>query len=324
MSSSASTSTDAEDRTSQASQDPTGTQTLRNRFAGDFSSRWRDVRGAIRQTVDRNDALRLQAGPSPARGTPVGAYRGQAVDDFGVDSDAARQAEWAAWFPAVLDRYIREPTSPDRVRDGRHYTATELRRAYARGLALANQDAQRVGLTPPDGELSDPPDVISRKPHQEALQSQYLATYEDVERAADETRTAVSRSLRTGLAAGVGVRELANRVNGRGDAVGQTRTVTIALSKTIDTTNEAVLTRADELGASELGVIPETVVDDEDAPDEVEPEGVWETAQDDRVCEICQSLAGSIYTVEEIQRGDAPRPVRDTHPSCRCRIRIEG
>ena len=318
-----SASTDGEGRVGQASQDPTGTQTLRNKFSGGFSSRWRDVRGVIRQTVDRNDALRLQDGPYPTTGTPIGQYAGRAIQDFGVDDDAARQAEWAAWFPTVLERHIRDSMPPARVTDGRHYTATSLRRAYARGLALANQDVRRSAILPAEdvADISDPPDLISRTAHQEALGGQQLATYEDVQRAAGETRAATSRTVRSGLAAGWGVREMASRLTERVDAVGETRTVTIAFTRTVDTVNEAILTRADELGAAELGVIPETVIEDTETGDD-EGEARWETAQDSRVCAECNALAGNTYTVDEVRRGDAPRPIRDTHMNCRCRLVI--
>lgn len=40
---------------------------------------------------------------------------------------------------------------------------------------------------------------------------------------------------------------------------------------------------------------------------------IWVSAEDDRVCEFCQDLNESIWDREE-----APQPVSDSHPNCRC------
>lgn len=39
----------------------------------------------------------------------------------------------------------------------------------------------------------------------------------------------------------------------------------------------------------------------------------WLTARDSKVCPICQKLDGQTYPIDE-----APIPVKDTHPNCRC------
>lgn len=307
-----------------SSQDPTGTVTLRSReFTPEFNKRWRDTRGVIRETVDQNDALRLQGGPQPTTGTRAGQYTGRVVQDFGVDDDAGRRTEWAAWFPAVLDRYIRESKSPERVRNGDHYTSTYLRRAYSRGLALANMDARQHDLGTTDGdELPDPTDLVTRDDHQGALAGLYLATYDDIQRAVDETRSSVARTLASGLAANWGVREMADELTGRVDAVGQTRTATIANTRVVDTVNEAILTRGEALGVTEVGVAPETVPEDDGGEDGTDAR--WATAGDTRVCEECAALSGETYSIQAVRRGDAPRPVRDTHPRCRCRYLLLG
>lgn len=45
---------------------------------------------------------------------------------------------------------------------------------------------------------------------------------------------------------------------------------------------------------------------------------VWITAADDRVCDICEPLEGEVYSMEDIDT--APRPIDDTHETCRCRL----
>ena len=49
-----------------------------------------------------------------------------------------------------------------------------------------------------------------------------------------------------------------------------------------------------------------------------ENQWVWITAADDRVCEICESFEGEVYTMDDIDL--APVPVDDSHNNCRCRL----
>ena len=45
----------------------------------------------------------------------------------------------------------------------------------------------------------------------------------------------------------------------------------------------------------------------------------WITANDDKVCPICSTLEGTLFEVDD---PDVPEPDSDTHPSCRCMLRL--
>ncbi len=47
----------------------------------------------------------------------------------------------------------------------------------------------------------------------------------------------------------------------------------------------------------------------------------WVATNDRRTCPICKSLDGKVFRVDD---PNAPLPVRDTHPNCRCTIVAEG
>lgn len=49
---------------------------------------------------------------------------------------------------------------------------------------------------------------------------------------------------------------------------------------------------------------------------------VWETEQDNKVCDECEALAGQRWRHDDTE-ADIPIPVDDTHPNCRCRIVLE-
>lgn len=47
------------------------------------------------------------------------------------------------------------------------------------------------------------------------------------------------------------------------------------------------------------------------------PKLIWITERDDRVCPICEPLDAQTWNIDE---GNIPRPVQDTHIGCRCRL----
>ena len=54
---------------------------------------------------------------------------------------------------------------------------------------------------------------------------------------------------------------------------------------------------------------------------EAEPHVVlkWITANDDKICPVCLTLEGSYW---EVNDPDVPTPDSDTHPNCRCMLRL--
>ncbi len=73
---------------------------------------------------------------------------------------------------------------------------------------------------------------------------------------------------------------------------------------TITTRREVFRTEIKEAGITVTGSI--TV-----------PQNIWISERDNRVCPICLNLDGRTYDVDDPKM---PRPVRDTHLGCRCRL----
>ena len=301
------------------STDPTGTKSLREReFTGAFNGRWRDVRGAFRDTIERNDAFRLtdRSRPPGSGATLAELERATgAVSDFGATEDGARQVRWRAWSTSVLAATVLEPLSTAEIRNGQHYTAEYLNRAYTRGLVLADRDAKQASL---DGaaDLDGVGDVIGRDRHQDVLAAARTRVYDDVETAVTETRTQAGRRIAEGLAAGVALRTLADSAIDRVEHVGQYRTTATAHYRTVEAVNAAILTRAEEIGATEVGLAPEIPETDGGS----DPHTEFQTAGDSNVCEDCAPLGGETWTLAEIRQGRAIRP--PLHPYCRCRWTI--
>lgn len=307
-------------------EDPTGTTTTRNELTSHFHGRVNDIAGVIRTTIGENDALRLKSTRThpPTSGPRTSGFSGDSVPDFGTQTDSERLAAWQAFLPAVLDAHLVEPMPTAQVRAGRHYTAPYIRRGYSRGLALAQQDARQAGLVgPEDLEDQSPTDVITREPHQDALAREFLGTYDDLEMRAADIRTDTVRTLSEELVAGVAAYALANTLTTRVRKRAEHYLSVIATSRVVDSVNEAVLRHGRELGAEGVGVALET-----DGGEDVEGsdgEVGWLTSLDNRVCDRCKRLAADgPYRIEDVLRGSAPKPGRDSHPGCRCRYFLIG
>ncbi|ADJ14484.1 structural protein [Halalkalicoccus jeotgali] len=306
------------------SEDPTGTKTARKNATGTFNNRWATVRGILRETLERNDALRLRdIDHGPERSVAPGTLRPDVIDDFGTESNADRLSRFSEWFRAVLDEHVLEPLDEERVKEGGHYTAAMVAAAYARGLSLANHDLRQSSLPDPntgdDGD-ENPSDLVGRDRHQDALKQERTQIYGDVNRAVNETHTQAQRTLSEDLslaaAGGITIRELTNQVVGRVNAVGQTSTETSAHTRIVESVNTAVIERGAEVGVEEVGVSIEYDIEDDD------PEYEYTTAGDLRVCGRCSPYEGTSWTLTEIRTGVGPNP--PLHPRCRCRVVLTG
>lgn len=320
----------------QPERDPTRTVTLRRKFRQRASKRLRTVRGDLRATIAQHDALHLtdDGGPRQRRAPDSLAdlgdqrrgqsatYRPQSLVPPGAD-DATRDAAVADWFRDVLAGRVVTPDSAEAARTGDGWWAAFIRQAYIRGLGLAVADAKAADVITADDTQYDPTDAFTTERHQTAVAEQYLQTYNDVENVGDATHTEVVRELGDALAAGVGAHALAGRLTGRVEAVAEPRLAMVANTRVVDTVNRAIIEHSESMGATELGGMPEA---GERRGEEYQDhrDATWATAGDNRVCAQCALLAGRTATVEEIKKGNAPQPVWDTHPNCRCRYVVLG
>lgn len=301
-----------------ASEDPTQSTGRRKRFKRRFSSRWQTVRGAVRSLIQGDRHYK-----------PSSSSRR-------MDADSAQIADFREWLETALDEELVEPAAHRGVRRGRHFSAPFVRDLYIHGIRQADKSLKRAGW---EFQAPDPEAAVNYDPHKDVLAQQYVETYQDVVDAARAAERDATRAYRDAVHRTASASETISDVNDRLDKVGRYRTDLVAESKSVITINTAALTRYEQVGAEEVGVEIELVPEDEDPlshacthatvealqfTDRTQPapgeEGfqLWDTAGDLRVCDECASLGGSVYRIEEIRSGDAPMPVRNTHPRCRC------
>ncbi len=268
-----------------ASTDPTQTTVLRNNYEAALYKRFRRVKGLVRTTVEENDALRMG---ERARRTRLASPR----DDFGFEENAQKQAAFEEWLQGAIEDEILEPVGESGLLQGQHYTGSFVRAAVRKAIELAQGRLQQADFQVPDASVDA---VLNRPIHQSTLRTMYRRHYRALEGVTQEMDRQMSRTLTEGFAQGHHPRKMASELNDRIDKIGITRARTIAQTETINTHAEATLNSYERSDTEQ--VVKETEFSD---------------SNDARVCERCEDLDGTTYTIDEA-RGVIPQ-----HPNCRC------
>lgn len=282
-----------------AASDPTGTEGKRSKATATFNAKWRELRGRIRNEIQTNDRLKPGSNRSQAR----------------------KVSEFRHWLEQEIDDTVVEPHPPGSVIAGNHFSGPIVRDAHLHGILLGNAHLRRAGADVDPLSYNDAEILVRTQRHQEFIEREYEAIYDDIVDAGKQTHTDVSRTYRDKLAAGVGISALLTGrnqtdegLNDRVDAVGQTSTKRTAHGRVVQTVNEGALLYYEGEGVDQVAAIPELSVE----VSSEEGKSEWTTQGDSAVCDQCRSLAQKTYTTSEILQGNSPLPVRDTHPFCRC------
>lgn len=292
-----------ERRTNANRGDPTQTIGIRESYGSEAYTRFRSLKGVVRETVSENDALRLgdprrRGGTRPAdqlrvnAPIPRGRANARARDAFRFESRADKEQAFMDWFQGALNRDFLEPVGAEQVKRGGHWSAAYVRAASKRGVKDAQQNLQRAGIEASEEAL----DAAFNAPvHQDLARSLYQRNFRALQGITDAVDGEVSRILTEGLIEGINPSEMASRMTDRIDKIGITRARTLARTEVVRAYNSHALTRYETLGVESVTAKVE-----------------WLTAGDQRVCAQCRAMGGSTYTIDEA-RGKLPQ-----HPSCRC------
>jgi len=302
-------------RLRQLSRDPTGTTDLREEFLRDVRGRFRRVRGLVRAAAGyEHDVFELSEEAAALAEDDRERDRSDVPERvYEFDSDAAKRAAFIAWLGRKVARRVLEPVSLERVRDGSHWTAEYVRQAYARGWKQARNRLRQRAVNV--GSEVDP--LTAPKPRRQ-LRRLYTRTYRNLESVADAATEPVRETLTDGLAKGQNPRKIAARLTDELETIQKTRAEVLARTEIINAHADSTLDRYERAGVDEVSV-----------------SGEFATADDDRVCPICESLAGETFATAAMRSetfvfspsesepdhlaGEyAVKP--PVHPQCRCTI----
>jgi hypothetical protein len=272
--------------------DPSSTHRLQKALLRDLQTRLRDVRGAIRQTVDyENDALDLSDNADATE-----AY------DFPTEENRARA------FLRDLRDWLREAlvggdTSEVQVRNGDHWMAEYIREAYQVGIDTGQSRLLQAGV---DIAGADPEDMLRRPISQRQLADLYSRSFENLKAVTEDAAQSLRERLTAGLAEGKNPRDLASTLNNELQKIERSRLATIARTEIINSHSEAALNTYDQHGTDVVGHAARL------------------TAKDASVCAFCRALDGIPFTLSEFRSvtaewGSQTRRIGiPAHPNGRC------
>lgn len=280
--------------------DPTHTQGIRERFLREMRRRFRAVRGLVREAAGYEDDVFELAQLADA----------DEVERF--NSDPGKTRAFIQWLKETLAEEL-ELVGRGAAASGQHWTGTYIRAAYKRGWENARDRLQQAGVNV--GQLQT---IGNLGVPQRQLQRLYMRTYENLESVTEDAAPAVRSTLTQGLAEGVNPREMARRLTKEVRTIQRTQAEVLARTEVINSYSEATLDRYERAGQSGVTV-----------------SGEFSTADDQRVCPICEALEGREFTVAQM-RSDTFQfspsqsepdhlageyPVKPPcHPQCRCAI----
>lgn len=263
--------------------DPSKTKTIRQTYARRLRGGYSRINTVIREAVVERDIFGLEtdfeviADVTPPR-------------DFQFSRDDQKVDGFVDWLEQAQEDEVLELIS----RNGNEYA----RHAYERGVKKAHADLRAEGV---DIDRESVERLMNQPVHRDKLQQIYTRNYRELEGITQAVDQQVSRELSDALPEGVNPNEAARRITDRVDSIGKTRATTLARTEILNSHNEAALSRYEQV----LG---------DDAEVEVNAEIL--TAQDRRVCEVCEPKHGTVMTITDARRNGPPY-----HPQCRCTYR---
>lgn len=281
--------------------DPTRMGTLRKQWEADFGKRLRGISSDIRASIKTNDALAISVNEE----LPEDAFEGQSVPEKSDNFDN--------WLLALLALYLLR--RPQQFVQGElvsvFWADTYIDTAYTRGMSRAA--GQIVGKTSIP-IFPDPVDPMGQPVHREAVYLLRKRAFSAVKTLSDDMAAAMSQIVASGLTDGLTnaqitkllLNEIKKQKNlgdlARYDSLGRKwkadrRAKMIVNTEISRAYNEAVLNVYEQMGITSVKGVAEFV---------------FTTVGDARVCPVCASLEGTVFSIRDA-RGVIP-----VHPLCRC------
>jgi SPP1 gp7 family putative phage head morphogenesis protein len=288
--------------------DPSRTISLRNSFSRAMNKRFTELALVVKKSVYDNDCFglkptihSLQMNPAPNKA-------------FLFPRSAEKVEAFMEWLRKQVDAGIIQIGTANQLGTSVESAWFNLYilDSYKRGVLRARYELRKVGYPVPPIEAGAIMSYLSSSTfHLDRVGLIYTRVFSDMKGITAAMDMQISRILAQGIIDGDGpallARKLVATINGTGmgelgitDKLGRfipaaQRAITLARTEIIRTFAESSLQEFRNWGVEGVNVLAE-----------------FQTAEDDRVCPICESHQGKIYTIDEAS-GVIP-----IHPNCRC------
>lgn len=288
--------------------DPTRTTVLRNTFARDVKRRFVELIQIIRRAIIEQDCFGLERNIIALQLNPPG----HKAFDFPRSSD--KVTAFMNWLRGQVDKGLLEIREIPQVGLAveQVWTNVYIQDSYKRGVLRARYELQKAGFDVPPIEQTGGINIsLSTPVHADRLGLLYTRVFNDLKGITNAMDTQISRVLAQGIADGDNPRLLARKLVStiNGDKIGELG-ITDTLGRFIP-----AATRADMLARTEIirAHAEASLVEYQNwAVEGVTVQAEFSTAGDERVCDICGSMQGQVFKLEEAS-GIIP-----VHPRCRC------
>lgn len=285
--------------------DPSQTTSLRNAFARQMAKRFRALQALVIRAIVEEDVFGLL---SETTVTVLGQTPGRRKFNFPRSAD--KVAAFMDWLHRMVEDEILQVTQIEQV--GRAvdaaWTNTYIHDAYKRGVIKAR--SQMPGLAPSLGATGGIAGAMNNVYHVDRLGLLFTRTYNELKGITDAMEQRISRLLAQGLANGDSPKTITRAINASMSQMGKSLATKDSLGRFISASVRAeMLVRTEIIRAHAEGQLQEFA---NWGVSGVSVKAELITAGDQRVCQICNRLSRSVFTLKEAS-GIIP-----LHPRCRC------
>jgi len=291
------------------SYDPTRTTVLRNQFVRDSNRRFNELTAVIKLAVDDQDCFGLRQGTVRTfQMTPPGAGA------FAFPRSTDKVTAFMKWLQDQIDRGLLQTAELQQVGVGVEsaWTNKYILDSYKRGVQRARYEMGKAGFDVPSIDATGGIGISFSTPfHLDRVGLLYTRVFSELKGITAAMDQQISRVLAQGMTDGDGpgllARKLVSTINGTGmgklgirDSLGRfipakRRAEIMARTEVIRAHHQATVQEYRNWGLEGVVVKAE-----------------FSAAGDERVCNQCADLDGSVYTLDEIEK------MIPVHPQCRC------
>lgn len=289
--------------------DPTRTTLLRNTFARDMKRRFTELTLVVRKAIVVEDCFGLKR-----NGLTTFQMTSPGKEAFAFTRSAEKVEAFMKWLQEQVDKGILDIRTYYQIGSSveKAWTNMYIYDSYKRGVIRARYEMIKAGYNVPSMDDTGGINVSMMSPfHIDRVGLLFTRVFSDLKGITSAMDAQISRILAQGIADGDGAALLARKLVGTINGTGMGD---LALTDTLGRFIPA-MRRAEMLARTEIirSFAESTLQEFRNwGVEGVSAQAEFQTAGDDRVCPICASLQGQVFTLDEAS-GVIPK-----HPRCRC------